>query len=287
MLAARLARVPVRIHTFTGQVWATRSGWSRTILKAMDRVIASCATHILVDSASQKEFLCRQGVLSAEKASVLANGSISGVDIERFKPDGQARQRLREELQIPAGAFVFLFIGRLNPDKGVLSLVQAFVRVAAANPDAHLLVVGPDEAGMRTAMEKACGAMLDRVRFVGYTDKPEQYMAASDVFVLASRREGFGSVVIEAAAAGIPSIASRIYGLTDALEDGVTGLLHAPADSADLAAKMNLLAESPDTVRKFALAARARAQRLFTSAQVTLALEEYYRKALPPEPQST
>ncbi len=278
--AGVLASVPIIVHIFTGQVWATKRGVVRQFLKACDMLIAKLATHLLADSFSQRAFLIDQGVVRAAKISVLGNGSISGVNTHRFKPDQQAWKSVRNDLEIPEDACVFLFTGRLNTDKGVLTLAQAFAKVARTHPQLFLLVVGPDEAGMRSKMEQICRNHLDRIRFIGFTNKPERYMAAADVFCLPSRREGFGSVVIEAAAVGVPTIASRIYGLTDAVEDKVTGLLHAPGDFSDLAAKMSLLADSPATIRSFSGAARRRVLRQFTRERLTEAFYDYYAHLL-------
>lgn len=280
MLAARLAGVPYRFHTFTGQVWATRSGTGRTILKSLDRLLASAATHILADSHSQLDFLRHQKVLASDSGSVLANGSICGVDVSRFKPDGNTRERIRRELSIPGHFCVFLFVGRLTPDKGVLTLAQAFSKLARTHPDSFLLAVGPDEAGMRQKIERLCEEFLPRLRFVGATNAPELYMAASDVLCLPSQREGFGNVVIEAAAAGLPAIASRIYGLTDAVVDGGTGLLHEPDDSSALASAMGQLADSPLTRRALSIAGRERVLDQFSSEAVIDALQSCYRDAL-------
>lgn len=283
MLVAKWAGVPFRFHTFTGQVWSTRSGMGRTILKSLDRLLANAATHILADSHSQLDFLRQEKVVASDRGSVLANGSISGVDINRFKPDSAARKSIRRDLAIPEQSCVFLFVGRLNLDKGVLALAEAFSEVARAHPNAYLLVVGPDEAGMKPRMEQLCGDALPRVRFVSFTERPQVYMAAADVLCLPSRREGFGSVVIEAAAVGIPAIASRIYGLTDAMEDEVTGLLHPPDDCSALAQAMNRLAESPHMVHALAEAARKRALQRFNNENVTDALQTYYRDVLSQE----
>ena len=100
MLAARLARIPVRVHWFTGQVWATRKGPMRAMLRSIDRVTAACATDVLADSPSQKEFLVREGVVAVDRVSVLGQGSISGVNTDRFRPDPEARQRIRMEQHV-------------------------------------------------------------------------------------------------------------------------------------------------------------------------------------------
>lgn len=278
LLAAALAGVPLRIHIFTGQVWVTRTGWKRWILKQADCCMALLATHVLADSPSQRDFMVAEGIAAAGKIRVLGEGSICGVDGTRFRPDAGARVGIRRAHGIPEAAVVFLFLGRLNRDKGVLDLAEAFA--AQGNENAWLLMVGPDEANLRGEMERRLGPALARTRFVGYTDRPEDFMAAADVFCLPSYREGFGMVIIEAAAARIPAIGSRIYGVTDAIEENVTGLLHRAGDTAELARQMASLAG--DAARRHVLgeAARARALRLFSREAVTQAWMDFYRQLL-------
>lgn len=233
-LAARYCGINIRVHTFTGQVWVTKHGVFRWILKAMDRLIALCATRLLADSASQRQFLIDEGVVSEEKIEVLGSGSISGVDAERFRPDPVARRAVRSRLGYSDGDVLALFVGRLNRDKGVLDLVEAFVRVSAQLPQLALLLVGPDEEGLAPRIEQIAQGN-SRLHLLGGTAKPEEFMAAADFFCLPSYREGFGSVVIEAAACAKPAIASAIYGLTDAVEDGKSGALHPPSDVSAIA----------------------------------------------------
>lgn len=278
MMAAALARVPLRIHVFTGQVWVTRRGWKRRLLKMADRVMARLATHVLADSPSQRDFMVAEGVVASGKTRVLGEGSICGVDGDRFRPDEDRRSHIRQAHGIPETGVVFLFLGRLNRDKGVLDLADAFA--ALDNDAAWLLVVGPDEGDLRMEMERRLGTSLARTRFVGYTDRPEDFMAAADVFCLPSYREGFGMVIIEAAAAGIPAIGARIYGITDAIEEGSTGLLHCPGDVAGLAGAMAMLAREADRRRAMGVAARARALRLFSREAVTRSWMDFYRQLL-------
>ena len=145
LLAANSARIPVRIHTFTGQLWATRHGLRRIIFKILDRLIGMCATHILVDSPSQMDFLLREHVVPVRKTSVLGNGSISGVDTNRFHPQPLLRTRVRASLGIPSQATVYAYVGRLRKEKGVLDLAAAFAQLGRTHTDAYLVIVGPDE----------------------------------------------------------------------------------------------------------------------------------------------
>lgn len=276
MTASWVAGVPVRIHWFTGQVWATRRDPVRSLLKYLDLAMAALATHVLVDSPSQREFLAAEGVARRERMTVLGKGSISGVDLSRFRPDPAMRREVRAELGIPSGGVVFLFVGRCTLDKGLLDLARAFDALAAERSDSYLLLVGPDEDGVVPGVLGACKRATDRIRRVEFTRSPERYMNAADVFCLPSYREGFGSVVIEAAAVGVPAIGSRIYGVTDAIEEGGTGVLHEAHDVQGLLGAMRLLATNDSLRESLGTRALERARREFSTGTVTAELIEFY-----------
>jgi glycosyltransferase involved in cell wall biosynthesis len=280
MLAGAFARIPLRLHCFTGQVWVTRTGLMRSLLKRADRLIARLATQVLADSASQREFLIAHGIVTASKSAVLAHGSICGVDTARFRPDAAARERIRRTQGIPPGAIVFLYLGRINRDKGVLDLARAFAEAGSRHADAHLLLVGPDEGDLRAELASTAGACAARMHSAGLTGRPEEYFAAADVFCLPSYREGFGTTIIEAAAAGIPAIGSRIYGITDAIVEGETGLLFAAGEVQQLSQCMLTLAGDHGLRQRMGKHARERAVRDFSAAIVSAALLEYYAKLL-------
>jgi glycosyltransferase involved in cell wall biosynthesis len=280
MTAAALARVPVRIHMFTGQVWATRSGLLRFILKALDTWTAAMATHILVDSESQRAFLVEQGVLRAGKSRVLGRGSVSGVDTERFRPNEDVRAEIRLSHSVPPSAIVFLYLGRWKRDKGVLDLARAFSLLAQEREGSYLFFIGPDEEHLEPHIRRICENCISRIRIDSYTDNPESWLAACDVLCLPSYREGFGSTIIEAASVGLPSLGSRIYGITDAIDEGVTGLLHNPGDVIELADKMRILASDGELRRSLGSAARERSHRYFAKEALTTALLDYYAQTL-------
>lgn len=244
--------------------------------------MASCATHLLSDSPSQRQFLIDQGIVGADRIRTLHKGSMCGVNIRRFQPDKGMRTRLRIEHGIPDGDVAFLYVGRLNRDKGVIDLARAFQRLAAMANHVWLIVVGPEEdAGIVEDMKNICKTSLDRVVFTGFCDAPEHYMAAADVFCLPSYRESFGDAIIEAAAVGLPAIATRIYGVeNDTVVDSVHGLLYEPGDVDALAEAMKRLAEDADLRRRLGAQARERAVRDFSSEQVTQAWMDYYSALL-------
>jgi glycosyltransferase involved in cell wall biosynthesis len=278
-VAGRIARVPARLHTFTGQVWATRMGPMRTLLRSADRSIARLATHILTDSFSQRDFLDSEGIVPLSKCHVLGQGSVCGVDVARFRPDPEARAAVRAELDLASTAPLVLYLGRINKDKGVLDLARAFGELSGAS-QAILLFVGLDEGGLRGEIMALCAGGASQVRFVPYTNAPERYLAAADILCLPSYREGFGTVIIEAAAAGVPVAASRIYGTVDAVQDGKTGLLFNPGDAHDIERKLSVLLEQDDLRRDMGSAARARAIAEFSQQKIVTALSDYYQDIL-------
>lgn len=280
MLAGWLARVPWRFHTFTGQVWATRTGIGRSLLKGIDRLIALCAHRVFADSASQCRFLEEEGVVRRDGVTVLGQGSVAGVDLARFRPDPVARAAIRAETGVDDAVPVFLFVGRLVRDKGVFDLVEAFAALNALHGQWELWMVGPDEDGLQTTLQAEGKRLGGRIRWFGPTPTPERYMAAADVFVLPSYREGFGSVIIEAAACGIPSIAYRIDGVIDAIVDGRTGLFVDKGDVRGLSDAMNRLGAESRMRKTLGEAAHLRASSEFSSASVSKAWLDFYLSVL-------
>ena len=277
MLAAFFARVPNRIHTFTGQVWANKSGVARWSLRMFDKLIAFCATGLLADSFSQCQFIVEQRIVKKDKLFVLGNGSACGVDVERFKPNLTVRNEIRSSFGIPSNAIVCLFLGRLNKDKGVQDLARAFSELASNMPHIYLLVVGPDEGGIDAMLQLTLANCLGRFHRIDFTNKPEDYMACADIFCLPSYREGFGSVIIEAAAAGVPAVASKIYGLVDAVKDGETGILHQPKNIESLKQALLTLIIDDDIRKAMSSKAMVRAHDLFSVDVVVAAMRQYYK----------
>ena len=279
-IAASITRIPNRLHTFTGQVWVTKSGMKRWLLKVLDKIIVILNTNILVDSFSQQDFLIKENILSRKSSIVLGKGSISGVDIDRFLPSKTHRSFIRKQLNISNNCLMFLFVGRLKKEKGVFELIKAFKNISINHNNVALLIVGPDEEKLKKKLIEHSESCKELIRFVDFTKTPEQYMAASDVFVLPSYREGFGSVVIEAASCGLPSIGSNIYGLRDAIKLEETGLL-VPARSSILLEKAMLkLINNNELRNKMGLNARKRTIHQFSQDKITFKILQLYKRLL-------
>lgn len=279
MLAAWICRVPIRVHVFTGQVWVTRSGFSRWYLKSFDRLIATLATSLLADSPSQKQFLIAEGIVSAQDIEVLGDGSICGVDTLRFKPNEEAKKKVRAQLGIPEEATVALFMGRLKKDKGVLDLARAFGALQSDVTNLYVVFVGPDEEDLAGQILELASSRSNQVRFVGSVNNPEDFFAAADFLCLPSYREGFGLVTIEAAAVGIPTLASHIYGITDAIVDGVTGILHHPGDLVGIAEGLQEMMYVKNR-QAMGDAAKSRALELFPASRIVDAQLSYHQSLI-------
>ena len=255
----------LRLHTFTGQVWVTRTGLVRAALKATDRLIAHTSDVVVADSRSQARLLAESGITHESDVVVLGHGSFTGVDPGRFDVPPEARAGLRAELGIGEEERVVVFLGRVNRDKGVLELARAAADLAAKGHRFWLIIVGPDEEGLSSRIAGICSALDDgHLIFPGMTPSPEKWLALADVFCLPSHREGFGTSVIEAAAAGVPAVASRIPGLVDAVEDGETGLLVDEGDVPQLSAALAGLLEDGPKAKAMGAAARSRARERFS-----------------------
>ena len=248
MMASKFLSVPVRMHTFTGQVWFARKGITRWLLKMMDRITSLLSTVVIVDSPSQREYLVEHKVVTHKKSLVIGNGSISGVDTKRFHPSKDVREVIREKVSIQNSTIVFLFVGRLKKDKGIFELINAFTNISPQKK-ISLWFVGDDEEDILKNIKTIESAKRYSIEFLPFTTIPEEYMQAADVFCLPSYREGFGSTIIEAAACGIPAIGSRIYGITDTIIDGETGILVEKGNVHELASAMLEMAEN-DYLRK-------------------------------------
>lgn len=271
-IAARIAGIPIRLHTFTGQQWVTQGWLMRLIGRVADALIVRLSTRCYADSPSQRRFLIDEGLANPDKIFVLGSGSVAGIDTGRFFPNrvtSDERSVRRAELGIATDAMVFLFLGRVNRDKGVQELISAysFIQESAA----RLLIAGPVEDDQLGLMLQAAGADM-----LGFITRPEEIIPLADVLVLPSYREGFGSVVLEAAAMGVPAIGSAVYGLTDAIIDRTTGILVPPGDVQALAKAMMELSSNGALRRTLGNAASQRVEEQFSVSLLNaLQIEEY------------
>ena len=277
MSAAFLARVPNRIHTFTGQIWIRKSGFFRTILKRCDWLIAKFATLLFADSKSQIKFLLNEHICKSSHINLIGAGSIAGVDLQRFFPSQLIKRKVRQELLSDPNDCVFIFVGRLNEEKGLCDLFEAFGKLYENYIKAALWIVGPDEEEIAVKINNIFPELYKRAKWIGATHTPELYMAAADVLILPSHREGFGNVIIEAAACNLPTIAYRIDGVIDAVLDGETGFLLDFGDIQGLSVKMETMLNDVELRLRMGHLARVRASSEFSSEMLTQEWVKFYK----------
>jgi len=269
-IASFIAKTPVRIHWFTGQIWANKKGVTKKFLKIIDKIIFSLSHNVLVDSISQREFLIKQKVISKKKSTVFHKGSVGGVDIKKFKFNKQKRIFLRKKYLISKNTFVFLYLGRINKDKGIKDLLKAYEKISKDH-DTMLIMVGSLEDKTLLNDHKH----QKKILYFGHTSKPEYWFSLADILCLPSYREGFGTVIIEAAACGIPSLCSRIYGLKDAIYERKTGFFHQAGNSKDIEKKMLHILKNKKLTKSYGLFAKKRVLKDFEQSILTKSLLKF------------
>jgi glycosyltransferase involved in cell wall biosynthesis len=268
-LAAAAARVPAVVNTVHGLYAQPADPWlRRAVVYALERVAAGCSDAELVQNPEDLETLARLGV-PRERLTLLGNG----VDLQRYRPDAVSPhdvEQLRSSLGFEPGDVVVCSVGRLVWEKGYRELFTAAALLHTEDSAVRWVVVGPSDPSKSDQVDDVSVRQAERdgVRFLGFRDDMPLVYAASDLFVLASHREGFPRAAMEAAAMGLPVVATDVRGCRQVVDDGVTGLLVPVRDAPALAAAVRALAAAPGLRSDMSGSARAKARRQFDQAHV-------------------
>jgi glycosyltransferase involved in cell wall biosynthesis len=254
-LAARLSGIPVRIYLLRGLKLETSRGLRRLLLLWAERAASRSADIVVCNSRSLREQALAIGIAPSSKLVLVGEGSSNGVNLARFAPGPTT---VRTGFGIPHDAPVIGFSGRLTVDKGLPELLEAFAAILRRASDAYLLLVGWFDAS-EDALECGVRARIEghpRIICTGFVEDTAPYYRAMNLMVLPSWREGFPNAVLEAAATGVPVIATHCTGSCDAVIPEVTGLL-IPTGSPDAIcdAVLSLLGDS-DRCKRMSTAAR-------------------------------
>ena len=284
MMAAKWTRVPVRIHTFTGLIFPYEKGWKRRLLMTTDRLTASCATHVIPEGVGIRDDLIRFKI-TRKPLRVLGNGNVRGIDLNHYvrtEKLSRSAADLRNYYNIPDDGFAFVFVGRLDRDKGIDELVQAFRKLEQEYPNAHLFLVGAEEPEGKSILDetKEIIARDDHIHLSdGWQADVRPWYAAADALVHPSRREGFPNVVIEAGAMGLASIVTDINGSREIVKDGQNGTIVPAQDPEAMYAAMKDFLDHPEKVQEMAAAARDLSKR-YEQKYVRQCLDVFYKEVL-------
>jgi glycosyltransferase involved in cell wall biosynthesis len=249
-IAGRLSHCPNMIYTLRGLGFTAFEGLRRVIAKHCEKISCGFADCVVAIGKSIQKAAIDEKVVDPSRIIVLGGGSSKGVNLNVFQPNDQAllhATKIRQDLGIGKDDFVVGYAGRLTPEKGILELLEAFLRISAKAYRVHLLLVGDQDH--RNPLSPETMQEVERndlIHLVPFSEDVQFYFTTMDVVTLPSHREGFGNILIEASAMKRPVIASNISGCRDAVLDGVTGILVRPRDSLSLQTALELLMNNPD-----------------------------------------
>lgn len=276
-LAARMAGVPVLVHTPHGHVYYGHFGrFLSWLFLRIERILARVTTSMIALTESEKEDHLSQRVGSRDTFAVIP----SGIDVERFRRVAAGAGARPPGTAYPDGAFVIGSVGWLTPVKGHAVLIEALARLKPTYPTAHLLLIG--SGGLRDDLTQLAARLgvASSVELLGMrTDVPE-CLGAMHCFVLPSLNEGMGRALVEAMAAARPVVASRVGGIPAIVENRRTGLLVPAGDADALAAAIGDVIARPELSRALGQAARDRIDATFSVPAMVRAVEAVYDEAL-------
>lgn len=226
-IAAKKAKVPVRLYAQWGIRYTGLSGLSRKLFRCIERMVCRKSTIVKAQSPMNRQFAIDEGLCEPEKISVVGYGGTIGVDLNDLDIEKKKlwREEIRSHYALTEEDFVFGFAGRITVDKGCRELLGAFREMTAENENSKLMIVGP--------VDEDCGVCKDLLDWAKESDRViltgsvpgeemKKYYSAMDAFVHPTYREGFGMVLQEAGALGLPIITTKIPGASEVFEDGVS-----------------------------------------------------------------
>jgi len=255
MLAAKLARVPHRLHTIAGLPLLEAKGNKRQLLNGVEKITYWSATMIYPNSNTLKEIIIQEKFCKPGKLKVIGNGSSNGINTSHFNPEHFSdveKQMLKSNLGITPEDFVFIFVGRLVGDKGINEMIAAFQKLNDIKAAVKLVLVGSQEDHLDPLQIETLHQINTNPNIiaVGHQNDVRPYLAVSNALVFPSYREGFPNVVMQAGAMGLPSIVTDINGCNEIIVEGENGTIIPVKDSSAIFGAMKKMMED-DALRSF------------------------------------
>lgn len=278
MMAAKLIGVKLRMHTVAGMPLMEATGMTKRILQLTEKITYWCAHKVYPNSYKLKDYMIREFPAYEKKFKIIGEGSSNGINLEHFSKE-QVNQKVVADLQdqhnIPMDATVFVFVGRIVEDKGIHELVEAFT---ALDGIAYLLLVGSYENEREPVKAEIKETIQNhpRIIHVGFQKDVRPFLAASDVFVFPSYREGFPNVVLQAAAMELPCIVSDINGSNEIITHNDNGLIVPSKNTDQLKSAMKELVNDPEKRKALSEKARPSILQKYDQQKVWKAILEEY-----------
>lgn len=295
MLGAKLAGVPIRLHTVAGLPLMETGGIKRKVLDCVEKLTYACATKVYPNSIGLCEYIVKENFTSPSKIKVIGNGSSNGIDIEYFtaeKISQESKDEIRKQLNLTDDDFVFVFIGRIVGDKGINELVQAFqtmtndeLRIENSSfeiRNSKLLLVGPLEQELDPLKPETLKEIDNNPNIisVGFQEDVRPYFAISNCLVFPSYREGFPNVVLQAGAMELPAIVTNINGCNEIIIPNENGFIIPPKDENALQNAMIKMLNEKEIYKKMKGNARNMISQRYSQAEVWKAILEEYRSLI-------
>lgn len=250
MLAAKIAGVPIRLHTVAGMPLMEATGFKRKLLNVVEKLTCQFATKVYPNSHGLKDFILAEGFAGEEKLEVLGKGSSNGIDTRYFDPESfskEQRNQKRIELGIPEKDLVFIFVGRLVKEKGINELVAAFSKLNEIDNNVSLLLVGPYEQDLDPLSPETLQEIEKHPKIIstGFQADVRPYLNASDIMTFPSYREGFPNVIMQAGAMGLASIVTDINGCNEIVSHDYNGMIIPVKNEEELLSALKLIIENP------------------------------------------
>jgi len=263
-IVGRLAGVPIVVNTVHGLYATPESSLpKRAIVYTLEWIASRFSDAELIQSPEDYELLWQRRIMPRSKLRLLGNG----VDLERFRPNPEVRGQVRAELGLVDGQIAVGLVARLVEEKGVPELIAAAARL----DDRYVVfIVGPKDREKSDAVsdELLSRAEANGVRFLGMRKDVERIYQGLDIFVLPSHREGFPRAAMEAAASGLPVIATDIRGCRQVVEHGVNGLLFPVRDVDALASAITRVGADAELRSAMSQASVERARAQFDEREI-------------------
>lgn len=256
-ISAKLAGIRYRVYGFWGMRYEGAHGIGRKILMMFEKITCKLSTHVRIVSKKNMEIVIRDGICPKEKIDVIGQGGTIGVNTKVYDISKKQdfREEIRTELGISDNTILYTFVGRINADKGINELIEAFKNVENRCENVKLLLLGMIDSVNPIKQENMEWAKQSNNVIIHepvHKDIVCRYLAASDILVHPTYREGFGKIIQEAMAMKLPVITTDIPGPSEVIEENISGILIPKGDVIALSNAMVVLFNNPSLAAKLA-----------------------------------